>query len=30
MMRDYFKTRPDLVISIFFHLLVFFGLLVFF
>jgi colicin import membrane protein len=30
MMRDYFKTRPDLVISIVFHLLVFFGLLVFF
>lgn len=30
MMRDYFKTRPDLVISIIFHLLVFFGLLVFF
>lgn len=30
MMRDYFKTRPDLVVSILFHLLVFGGLLVFF
>ena len=29
-MRAYFKTRPDLVISIFFHLIVFLGLLLFF
>ena len=29
-MRAYFKTRPDLVISIAFHLIVFFGLLLFF
>lgn len=29
-MRTYFKTRPDLAISIAFHLIVFFGLLLFF
>ena len=29
-MRTYFKTRPDLVISIAFHLIVFFGLFLFF
>lgn len=29
-MRAYFKTRPDLVISIFFHLIVFLGILLFF
>ena len=30
MMRAYFKTRPDLVISILFHLIIFLGLIVFF
>ena len=30
MMRAFFKTRPDLGISIAFHLIVFFGLILFF